>query len=204
MVAGVLRTKGLIAMKTSILNKVTVAALALGVVSGGSVAGVEANKSAGLPAPFFDDLGHHHHAITTKSKLAQRYFDQGLILLYGFNHAEAIRSFSGAARTDPDCAMAYWGVAYAYGPNINVPMDDKAVPKAWEALQKAIALREKASKKEQAYIDALAKRYAQESLKDRAPLDQRYAEAMGEVARQYPDDLDAQTLLAEALMDTSP
>ncbi len=191
-------------MNASIVHKVTLGALAAGLISSGSVAGAEGNQSGRLPPPLFSDLGHYHHPISTKSKLAQRYFDQGLILVYGFNHAEAIRSFEGAAKTDPECAMAYWGIAYAYGPNINVPMDDKAVPKAWEAVQQAMALRAKASKKEQAYIDALAKRYAPEPVKDRAPLDQHYAEAMSEVARQYPDDLDAQTLLAEALMDTSP
>src|ERR1051325_7042869 len=120
-----------------------------------------ATAEAGVkpPAPLFEGLGNHHHSITTKSRLAQKYFDQGLILLYGFNHAEAIRSFDAVAQLDPDCAMAHWGIAYAYGPNINMPMDDKAVPKAWEALQKAIALKGKASAKEQAYIDALAKGY---------------------------------------------
>jgi len=157
-----------------------------------------------LPAPLFAGLGNHHHPVTTKSKLAQRYFDQGMILLYGFNHAEAIRSFDAVAQLDPDCAMAHWGIAYAYGPNINMPMDDKAVPKAWDALQKAIALKPKASANEQAYIDALSKRYAENPPKPRAPLDQAYADAMREVAKQLPDDLDAQTLFAEAMMDTSP
>src|SRR5262245_18358260 len=101
------------------------------------------------PAPLFEGLGNLHHPMTTKSKEAQRYFDQGFILLYGFNHAEAIRSFWATAQIDPDCAIAYWGIAYAYGPNINMPMDEKAVPKAWEALQKAISLRAKASPVEQ-------------------------------------------------------
>ena len=157
-----------------------------------------------LPAPIFEGLGGHHHVVTTQSKQAQRYFDQGLTLLYGFNHAEAIRSFDAVAKLDPDCAMAYWGIAYAYGPNINMPMDDKAVPKAWDALQKAIAAKSKASPAEQAYIDALAKRYAQNPPKPRTPLDVAYADAMREVTKAYPKDLDAQTLFAEALMDTSP
>jgi hypothetical protein len=165
-----------------------------------------ATTEAGVkpPAPLFEGLGNHHHPITTTSRLAQRYFDQGLTLLYGFNHAEAIRSFDAVALLDPDCAMAHWGIAYAYGPNINMPMDEKAVPKAWDALQKAVALKSKASAKEQAYIDALAKRYLEHPPQPRAPLDQAYAEAMREVAKQYPQDLDAQTLFAEALMDTSP
>ena len=156
------------------------------------------------PAPLFNDLGNHRHPITTKSKLAQRYFDQGFTLCFNFNHAEAIRSFTAAATIDPDCAMAWWGVAFAYGPNINMPMLPPAVPKAWEALQKAVALRDKASAKERDYIDALAKRYVAEAVTNRAHLDQAFADGMREVAQKYPDDLDAQTLFAEALMDTSP
>ena len=156
------------------------------------------------PAPRFKGLGRHHHRVTTKWELAQRYFDQGLTLCYNFNHAEAVRSFQGAATVDPDCAMAYWGIAFAYGPNINAPMDDAAVPKAWQALQKALALRHKASEPERAYIDALAKRYGPEAVKDRSVLDQSFADAMREVAKKYPNDLDAQTLYAESLMDTAP
>src|SRR5687767_10931536 len=127
-----------------------------------------------LPAvPRFDGLGRHHHEITTRWALAQRYFDQGLTLCFNFNHAEAIRSFEAAATVDPECAMAYWGVAFAHGPNINAPMDDSAVPKAWDALQKAIQLKGKASAKEREYIDALAKRYVKEPVKERAPLDRK-------------------------------
>ena len=128
--------------------------------------------------PKFDGLGRHHHPVTTKWKLAQRYFDQGLTLCFNFNHAEAIRSFEAAAMVDTNCAMAWWGVAFAHGPNINAPMFDEAVPKAWEALQKAIALKDKASAKEQDYIDALAKRYAKEPLTNRAHLDAAFADAL--------------------------
>jgi len=155
-------------------------------------------------APLFNDLGSHHHAITTRSPLAQRYFDQGLTLAYGFNHAEAIRSFKEAARLDPNCAMAYWGVAYALGPNINAPMRGEDVPKAWEALNQARRLVPKSSEKEQAYIRALEKRYSPQPVADRSALDLAYANAMREVMKQYPDDLDAATLFAEALMDTMP
>jgi tetratricopeptide (TPR) repeat protein len=155
-------------------------------------------------SPLLGSLGHHHHPITTSSDLAQRYFDEGLILTFGFNHEEAIRSFNDALKLDPDCAMCYWGIAYALGPNINAPMDDAAVPEAYAALQKAIELAPQASEAEQAYIQALAERYAAEPVADRAPLDLAYAEAMRELANQYPDDLDAATLLAEALMDLSP
>lgn len=160
--------------------------------------------SESVPAPLFTDLGNYHHPVTTQSPLAQRYFDQGLILMYGFNHAEAIRSFQAATQVDPTCAMGYWGMACAYGPNINAPMADAAVPKAWQALQQALKTKAKVSPCEQAYIDALARRYASEPVQDRAPLDQAYADAMREVARQYPDDPDAATLFAEALMDTMP
>ena len=158
-----------------------------------------------LPAvPRFDGLGRHHHPITTKWQLAQRYFDQGLTLCFNFNHAEAVRSFEAAAMVDTNCAMAWWGVAFALGPNINAPMFDDAVPKAWEAIQKAIALKDNASARERDYIDALAKRYAREPMKDRSTLDNAFAVAMRDLAKKYPDDLDAQTLFAEALMDTSP
>lgn len=156
------------------------------------------------PAPLFNNLGNYQHAVTTRSPEAQRYFNQGLTLLYAFNHAEAIRSFTAVARLDPDCAMGWWGVACAHGPHVNSPMPDEAVPKAWEALQKAQALKEKASPRERAYIDALARRYSAAPVKDRAPLDQAYAEAMRDVARAYPDDLDASVLAAEAMMDTMP
>lgn len=161
--------------------------------------------ASSLPAvPKFDGLGRHHHPISTKWGLAQRYFDQGLTLCFNFNHAEAIRSFEAAALVDTNCAMAWWGVAFAHGPNINAPMEDSAVPKAWEALQKAIALKDQASAQERDYIDALAKRYSKEPVKDRSALDMDFADAMRTLAKKYPDDLDAQTLLAEALMDTSP
>ncbi len=146
----------------------------------------------------------HHYAISTRSELGQRYFDQGLTLLYGFNHAEAVRSFRESQRLDPSCAMCFWGEALALGPNINKPMDDKDVPAAWAALQKARELASGSSPKEQALIGALAKRYAEKPSKNRAALDRAFAAAMREVARDYPNDLDIQTMFAEALMDTMP
>ena len=155
-------------------------------------------------APLFNNLGDYHHPISTTSKLAQRYFDQGLILAYGFNHAEAVRSFKEAAKLDPNCAMCYWGIAYVLGPNINAPMEAEALIETGQALQKAIALSKNASEKEQAYIQALAKRYPIKHVEDRKPFDIAYANAMREVAKRYPDDLDAATLFVEALMDTTP
>jgi tetratricopeptide (TPR) repeat protein len=156
------------------------------------------------PAPLFSDLGNYHHEITTKDPRAQRYFDQGLTLAYGFNHREAVRSFLEGARIDPDCAMCWWGASLALGPNINTPMFPEDVKPAWEYLQKAQAAAPKVSEREQAYIQALSKRYAPAQPDDRKPLDMAYARAMGEVAKRHPDDLDAATLFAEALMDTRP
>src|SRR5688572_3739348 len=161
-------------------------------------------EKAGSGAPLFDDLGDYHYQVTTQSKQAQRYFDQGLILTYAFNHPEAVRSFEEAARIDPRCAMAWWGIALNYGPNINKPMDKADVPKAWAALQKAKAASQYAGEKERAVIDALSNRYAQNAPEDRSALDKAYAEAMREVHRKYPDDLDIATLYAESVMDTTP
>src|SRR5204863_9404999 len=105
-----------------------------------------------LPGPLLDGLGDLHHPVTTESKEAQRYFDQGLRLLFGFNHKEAIRSFRSAATIDPECAMAHWGVAYAYGPHVNKPMDADDTAGAWAALQQALEHKSKASPPEQPYI----------------------------------------------------
>lgn len=157
-----------------------------------------------LPGPLFDNLGDLHLPVTTKSKQAQRYFDQGVSLVFGFNHKEAIRSFRSAAFLDPQCAMAHWGVAYAYGPHVNKPMDASDTTNAWAALQLALANQSRASAKEQAYIAALATRYQAEYNEDRRALDKAFAAAMRELTRQYPDDLNAQVMFAEALMNTMP
>ncbi len=154
--------------------------------------------------PLYTDLGAHHVPISTQVPAAQRYFDQGMRLVYGFNHAEAVRAFTEAARLDPDCAICHWGSALAYGPNVNAPMDSAGGAAAWEHLQMAIALRDKASPRERALIDALARRYASPPPADRASLDSAYASAMEDVVARYPDDLDAATLYAEALMDLRP
>ena len=155
-------------------------------------------------APLLGNLGDHTHPITTQSALAQKYFDEGLILTMGFNHAEAIRSYQDALKLDPTCAMCYWGIAYALGSNINAPMDPAVVPQAREALQKALELAPQASAPEQAYIQALSKRYSSDPAADRAALDKAYADAMRELAKAYPTDADAATLFAESLMDLMP
>src|SRR5437016_940697 len=156
--------------------------------------------------PLYTDLGDHHVAITTHVGLTQRYFDQGMRLLYGFNHGEAIRSFTRAAQLDSSCAMCYWGIAYAYGPHVNAEMDSAAGIAAYTALRQALSRVRHGSPRERAYIAALAHRYAAPPFRPaaRAALDSAYAASMGDVVRRYPDDLDAATLYAEALMDKRP
>ena len=154
-------------------------------------------------APVFQGLGAHRFSITTSNPQSQAFFDQGVKLMFNFNHAEAIRSFREAARLDPECAMCWWGVAYALGPNINLPMPPDAVAPAWAALQRAQALAPKAGPRDQQWIAALATRYAAKKT-DRAPLDKAFAEAMLKLWREHPDDLDAGVFAAEAMMDTQP
>ena len=164
----------------------------------------EQARNPDLPAPVFEGLGDHHHPVTTTSRLAQQYFDQGIVLCFGFNHPEAVRSFRAAQEVDPKCAMAYWGEAFALGPNINAPMLPDHYAPAWQAVQKALALRDSITPRERAYIDAIAKRYAAEPVDDRSALDAAFMSAMHNVAGQYPDDLDAQVFYAESIMDTMP
>ena len=166
-----------------------------------SVYGGQADRPG---APIFKGLGTHHHQISTRVPATQAYFDQGVNLLFGFNHAEAIRSFREAARLDPDCAMCWWGVAIALGPNINLPMPDDAVAPAWQALGKARALEAKASPAERQWIEALAVRYSPDRKADRKSLDEAYAAAMGRLWRAHPEDLDAGVFYAEAMMGTQP
>jgi tetratricopeptide (TPR) repeat protein len=161
-------------------------------------------KSASRTVPLYQDLGSHHKPISTKVPATQQYFDQGLRFVYGFNHAEAIRSFKQAAELDSSCAMCYWGIALAYGPHVNAPMDSPSGVAAYEAVQKALALKTHATAPERAYIEALAQRYEANPPTDRARLDTAYARAMEQVANTYPDDLDAATLYAESLMDLRP
>lgn len=164
---------------------------------------VQANTAQQPTAPLLDGIGPLHFAISTEVPAAQRYFDQALTLAFGFNHAEAARSFREAARLDPTCGICYWGVALSLGPNINAPMSEAAVAPAWQAVQEALARRAYENEREQAYIDAIVSRYS-ESGEDRPTLDLLYASAMAGLVARYPDDLHARTLHAEALMDTMP
>ena len=173
--------------------------------------GESAQKSAGKSPEkpsgpiLFGNLGSHHRVVSTKSAEAQRWFDQGLVFAFAFNHDESIRSFREAARLDPSCAMAWWGVALANGPHINNPtMDPEHSQAAWEALLKARALEPGAMPVERALIEALSKRYVEKPPEDRGPLDAAYAEAMRAVWRENPKDADVGALAAEALMDLHP
>ncbi len=151
------------------------------------------------------NLGQHHRAVSTQSAAAQQAFDQGLIWSYAFNHDEAIRAFEEAQRQDPKLAMAAWGIALVNGPHINNPIVDETHARAaWDALQKARALSGGASEVERALIEALGSRYAWPQPADRTALDARYAEAMADVHRRFPQDADVAALYAESLMDTRP
>lgn len=161
-------------------------------------------KDVDRAVPFYDGLGPHRRNVTTDSAEAQKYFDQGLAFLYGFNHDEAIRAFAEAARLDPRCAMAWWGISVANGPHINNPLMPEARSKsAWDALRKA-QMAQGASPVEKELIDALSKRYAETPPEDRKPLDEAYAAAMREVWKRHPHDADIGALFAESMMDLRP
>lgn len=160
--------------------------------------------NAEKPAMVFSGLSDLQHLVSTANPEAQKFFNQGLALLYGFNHDEATRSFKQAAKLDPNLAMAYWGIALANGQNYNLgplPEREKA---AYEAIQKALSLAAKAPENERDYINALAKRYSPDPKADHQKLSLDYKNAMGELVKKYPDDLDATTLYAESCMNLRP
>ena len=196
------------AVRCAVLTAVT-ASLGLAQTQTPSHQHYKEDEKANLPsptgqlAPRLQNLGPHTFSVTTLSRDAQLFMNQGLNLAYGFNHAESGRSFREAARLDPQLAMAYWGQALVLGPNINAVMDAANEAPAYELVQKAVSLKSKASVREQAYIDALAKRYTGKA-EDRAAADKAYADAMRDVAKAFPDDLDAQSLYAESMMDLRP
>ena len=161
-------------------------------------------SKAGAAMPLYPDLAAPRLALTSTNPAAARYFHQGLMLTYGFNHAGAVRSFRAAQRLDPDCALCWWGEALALGPNINAPMDDRDRAPALAALARAQHLASRATPLEQALIGAMARRYAPGANPDRAALDGAYADAMMEAARRFPENNEVAVLTAEAIMDTSP
>lgn len=152
-------------------------------------------------APLLAGTGNHRYAITTRDPLAQRFFDQGLALVYAFEHREAARSFRQAQHLDPGCAICYWGEALARGPGVDARPDSEDGARAAHAIERALALRDRASERERAYIEALARRYDPAAATDP---DGAWAAAMGEVVRRYPEDPDAAALYAKALMAATP
>jgi tetratricopeptide (TPR) repeat protein len=158
------------------------------------------------PMPYMPAvLGPFTHAISSKNAEAQALFDQGFQMRYAFGRSEAIRSFREAWKRDPDCAICFWGEAYAWGSDLNWLMSKDDAPHAYHAMQNALRLRDKATPAEQAYIDALAVRYVQNFDPENTKIqDEAYAEAMRALAARFPNDLDAQTLFGEALLLTFP
>lgn len=164
------------------------------------------HEAADEAAPrLFEGLGHYERGITTESDQTQQWFNQGLVLLYGFNHDEAVRSFRQAAQHDPDCAMAWWGVAYALGPHINNPeMTDEQSELAHAAAREALDRIQQASPVEQALVQALSARYEMPAPEDRAEFDQAFAQAMAKVWAEFPNDPDVGAFYAESLMNLQP
>lgn len=161
-------------------------------------------STAPKTAFLMEGLSSLHHPVSTRSAEAQQFFDQGLRLVYAFNHDEAARAFHRAAELDPKLAMAWWGVALAVGPNYNLPVDPEHEKLAVDAVEKAKSLSAEASPIENAYIDAIAKRLSGEAKPDYHQLDVNYSKAMGELTQKYPDDLDAATLYADSMMNLRP
>ena len=159
------------------------------------------------PAPntgILPGVGTHHHPISTTNQDAQRLFDQGMALVFGFNHEEATRSFQRAAELDPRAPMPHWGIAWSVGPNYNLDIDDPRAKRAFEAIDTARRLSVNGTAVERDYIAAMATRYSQDPKADRPALARRYSQAMGDLVRRYPEDLDAATLYAESLMNLRP
>ncbi|WP_412985581.1 tetratricopeptide repeat protein [Pontimicrobium sp. IMCC45349] len=155
-------------------------------------------------APLLEGLDVVNYKITTKDTLVQKYFNQGMTLAYGFNHAEAARSFYYATKLDPNCAMAFWGYAYVLGPNYNAGMEPDNYQRAYEAIQTAKELSENSTQKEKELIETMAIRYAQEPPEDRYQLDIDYSTAMKTLYNTYPDDSEISVLYAESIMNLHP
>ncbi len=183
----------------------TLAHVLCGVLLGlGATAQDHAGHVQAHPVVLVTGLGDLHHPVSTKNLQAQQFFDQGLRFIYAFNHDEAARSFQHAAELDPKLAMAYWGVAEAVGPNYNDPADPDRYKQAHDAVQKAMDLSADASPSDQAYIQALAKRFPADPNSDLKKAAEDYRDAMRQVVREFPDDLEAATLFAEAGMNLHP
>ena len=199
-------------MKRVIVSVVIVLAALAGVYfgdslsreKGGPVATPTAAAEPPVGATLIPGLGSYSFEITTRNRDAQRWFDQALMLTFGFNHDAAERSYLKAAELDPQCAMCWWGASLVLGPHVNAAMDPADNSKAWQRLQRAMELAPAATPREQAFIGALAARFAADPPVDRRPLDEAYARATAQLVAARPDDLDARVFHAEALMDLQP
>jgi len=177
---------------------------AASIFCGSAIADHGPKKPNSAKPPLYEGLGAIEHKVTTRSPEAQQYFNQGLRLIFAFNHDEAVRAFRAAESLDPDCAMAQWGIALALGPNYNLAADPERTALGQLALEKAQKLAPRATPQEQAYIAAVSKRYSKDPKAERAALDRAYADAMRDVAAKYPEDLDAAVFAAEGLMQLRP
>jgi hypothetical protein len=185
------------------MKRILIAAVVLTIVTS-AYAQHPHSTDGSKPAELIQGMGDVRHPVSTSNADAQRFFNQGLAMVYGFNHEEAVKSFKRVAELDAQLAMAHWGVALALGPNINSPVDAEREKAAHEAIQKARALAAKASESDRAYIEALSKRYSNDPKADLKKLDIEYKNAMADLVHRYPDDLDAATLYAESMMDLNP
>jgi tetratricopeptide (TPR) repeat protein len=198
-----MRIDGLVAMSAAVVLFTGCAAQGPDTAQSAAHA-AHAQSGDGARPVLYDTLGTYSYKITTNSAEAQRWFDQGLRLVYGFNHHEAQRAFREAARLDPSCAMCFWGIAITEGSNYNDPTNLEREKKAATAAQEAVRLSGGARPPERAMIQALAKRHSSDPAAKRETLDRAYADAMREVARQYPDDLEASTFFADSMMNLRP
>jgi tetratricopeptide (TPR) repeat protein len=198
-----MRIDGLVAMSAAVVLFTGCAAQGPDTAQSAAHA-AHAQSGDGARPVLYDTLGTYSYKITTNSAEAQRWFDQGLRLVYGFNHHEAQRAFREAARLDPSCAMCFWGIAITEGSNYNDPTNLEREKKAATAAQEAVRLSGGARPEERAMIQALAKRHSSDPAAKRETLDRAYADAMREVARQYPDDLEASTFFADSMMNLRP
>jgi tetratricopeptide (TPR) repeat protein len=192
-------------MNRSCWSGLAALALALTACAAQPPDGAHAPHAGGGPPPvLYDSLGTYTYRITTTSPGAQRWFDQGLRLVYAFNHHEAQRAFREAARLDPRCAMCFWGIAITEGSNYNHPTDAEREARALAAVKQAAALAAGTRPEERALIDAVARRHAADPAATRATLDAAYASALRDAARRFPDDLEIATFFADAMMNLRP
>lgn len=198
------------------MNRILVVGLGTAaLLAGAAVGGLSTDSAAPAPevpvapappvgATLLEGLGNHHFPVTSKHPEVQRWFNQALMLTFGFNHDAAERSYLKAAQLDPDCAMCWWGAALVLGPHVNSGMDPARNADAWTRMQRAVALAPRTTEREQAFIRALVARYAEQPPQDRRPLDEAFAQSTRQLMQDRPDDLDAAVLHAEALMDLQP